>query len=464
MIFRSTSKISSGQPNSSAVAAPITARSPFRWRCTLYGLLLVVLLAWPAWQRVQATLYLAEAERLLAADDLGGAAAALNQLDELQPGLADVQYLLGVASRRAGVLDQAQFRLRRAERLGWSPEAIERQRLLARFQSGDIDQTRPAVEQLLQRDLNESETKEVYEALAKGYLSAFRVLEARTLLEYWLEWRPDAIQPKLWLGQLRENEYDYRGAAQLYESVLATNPDHRLARLRLAQMLVEQNETLAALGLLEQLFQETPDDLEVMIEVARCRRSAGRESAARELLDQLLARELPPKWRSLALVERSHLALAEKDVAAAIEQLTEAVRNSPDNQQAHYSLGLALAKDGQKELAQVYLDASASMLKRHDRIRELTSSLAAKPDSSELRYEVGRTLLELGLKQEALRWLILATSQGDALAEAHSALADLYAELGNQPLESRHRFLAKEASVAPTSPTKQAAYGPVREP
>ncbi len=169
------------------------------------------------------------------------------------------------------------------------------------------------------------------------------------------------------------------------------------------------------------------------------------------MLDAALAGKLPPQWRAFALAESGQIALAQRDATRAIQQLQEAIRLNPDDQQTHFALGTALANGGQHAQAQVHLDRSAEMLKRHNQIHELTKELSQNPASADLQFEVGRTLLELGLKHEALRWMLLAAAGDRPPPATHSALANLYADLGNQALAQHHRTLAARRAAAQSS-------------
>ena len=99
-------------------------------------LVLVSVSAIALWPSLRVTASLTEARRALSVGDVEAAIPCLERARRLQPDRAAVQYLLAVAKRRNGQLDEFAQHLQRAEELGWDQADIERQAWLARASKG----------------------------------------------------------------------------------------------------------------------------------------------------------------------------------------------------------------------------------------------------------------------------------------------------------------------------------------
>ena len=180
---------------------------------------------------------------------LGELETALDVLDGLHrthPSRKDVCYLLGVANRRLGRLDEAFEYLQRAEDLGWPQEDVTRQRYMARFQAGDIAGTKEYLERLIVKGADDAVAEELYEALAKGFLAEYRVGDAAVVLDHWIAWRPQAVQPRVWRSQLFEDNEDWNGAAEQYRKIVEIDPSSLSAHLGLADSLLILHKVGAA--------------------------------------------------------------------------------------------------------------------------------------------------------------------------------------------------------------------------
>jgi tetratricopeptide (TPR) repeat protein len=301
-------------------------------------------LGWP-WARV--TRLLTASRQALRAGDPDTALDLLQAAEGIQPRRAEVQYLLAVASRRAGRLDQFESHLDQAESLGWNAEDIARQRALAAAQSGNV----AAVEQPLSDAIDEGApddvAEEIYEAFAKGHLATYRLREAWICLEAWLQWKPQAPQARLMRAYLFEQMNQWRAAADDYQAALEQLPDSGEARVKLARALLTQNLVEEAQAHYRARLEVAPDDPEALVGLVRCESKLGHTEAARHSIEAALAADLPPYARGVVLGEWGRLLLADGKTHEALAVLERAAALAPGETQVHSALATALARAGQ---------------------------------------------------------------------------------------------------------------------
>src|SRR5215469_13685369 len=123
----------------------------------------------------------------IALDDFAAdnAVLELTAAEKLKPHSAQVQYLLGVANRKAGHLDDCSPHLDKAFELGWPANEIRFQSLLLAFQAGDRG-AESAIRQITSLPMADDMAEDAYEAMAIGYLSDYRAMEAGLATDHWL--------------------------------------------------------------------------------------------------------------------------------------------------------------------------------------------------------------------------------------------------------------------------------------
>jgi tetratricopeptide (TPR) repeat protein len=421
-----------------------------RWLWLSAGLLVAAVCAYPAWRTVRATWWLSEARRCLDASRPEDALAALTKVDRLQTGRADVHYLLAVASRRAGKLGQMSSYLDRAEQLSWPLEDIERQRALAVIQMGDMRTAAPFVDDLLNHRLSDTDAQESYEALSRGYLAAYRLLDATVCLEHWLAWRPDAVQPRIWLAEIWEARDQSTKAATLYREVLAIDPDHFQARSKLALALSNDQKVTEALAEYEQCYAAAPDDPGVLLGMANCMERMGNTEAAKKFLEAVRDSKGENRARSQALLSLGRMALKQGKTEEAIALVRQAIEIEPRESSTHYVLGMALAKLGATEEAKREIQRSRELQEGYDELVRTSHKVAQEPDNPELRWQVGDLYRRIGLLREAAAWFKSALLTDPQHRKSHESLAAYYEDqkTGDVRLAAYHRHEAEQIAMA----------------
>lgn len=381
-------------------------KSHRRWRFFLVISLTVVLVAaavcWPWWQAFHR---LNNVRKLLGRGDLEAAERACESLETVYPGRAELAYLLAVVHRRLGRMELFEEHLRRAARLGWPEEAIQRQRWLATAQSGNVEAVEDLLTAVIDRGVPDDEAEEIYEALAKGHLAAFRLREAWNCLDYWLHWRPDAPQGRLMRAEVYERRDRLPQAVEDYRAVVDRLPAHRVARLKLAQGLVKLQRFNEAQEHFEKLLDADNEDAEALLGMAQCSRLAGESAAAEGYLQAALRQPLAPPLKAKTLAELGQLRLGEGQSRKAVEALTQAVSLAPSESTTQYALARALVMDGRPELAHFHHRRVEQIREQYERLAETTSRLIDEPDNADLRFQAGTILIEQGFPQEGLSWL-----------------------------------------------------------
>lgn len=351
-------------------------------------------------------------------------------------------------ARRSGQLEFAEEELLLCDDLGWPARAVELERALLAVQQGDLD---PAREASLRRRVTADNPDRflILDALAQGYMRAYRLMHALECLGRWVEGQPDSATARMRRGWVYERLDRLADAEADYRHVLATRPAHRPATLRLALVLMQQKRPADALPLLEALHDQPPADPALTLALAQCRLAVGHSDDARPLLDQLAALPLPDPAVPL---EQGKLALRENRLEAARDWLRQAVSRAPQSYEAHYQLALALRRLGDLAGAAAAEERFTAIEGDLKRMGQLTAALQNRPDDPEVRLQIAEIFLRRGEQAEGVLWLTSVVRAAPNHARAHQRLADEYERTGQRRLARRHRQQALPPAVPAAQP------------
>jgi tetratricopeptide (TPR) repeat protein len=423
-----------------------------RWRWIGIGLIVIAVAAYPAWRKAQVAWYVHRAQTHLAVAEIGPGFAALVEADRLDPGRADLQFMLAGAARRGGSYEQMESYLERAERLSWPVSEIQRQRSLAIIQMGDTRRASQFVTEVMNRQLPDQDALEAYEALAKGYLASYRLKDAFFLMQHWIEWQPKAIPPRIQLAELWERRHSPARAAEFYREVLEIDPDHFQARLKLAVSLGDEQKVPEAIAEYERLLAAHPTNAALMMGLAVNKERIGAIEEAKRLF-QAAVDSPEAASNEMLFHEGTHslgrIALKENRVEEAVELLRKSVSLRPTDAGAHYSLGIALARAGQTDEAKREIQRSRELQELFEQIITLTLRVPQEPDNAELRWQVGEVLTRLEAHAEAVSWFKSALLADDQHRKSHEALLAHYEREGDARRANNHRLILEKLGPVP---------------
>ncbi len=353
------------------------------------------------------------------------------------PADADALLLAARIARRIGNYLEAEIALKKYEAQRGSDDAAARERILLRAQRGDVEQTAGWCKHWIEQ--SHPDVPFLFEAMIRGYLHAYRLTDARRVLQRWRQVQPENPQTFFVEGEIHDCELLASEAVKCYERALQIDPQHEEARLKLTGALLEQRAFAEALPHLENLRQHQPDNLLVQVRLAACQASLGEAEEAVYLLEDVLARkpDFPP-----ALAERGKMALEREEYNAAADCLQKAIAHQPSDQSARYSLVRCLRRLGKEAEAQEQerqLRRLESDLKRLGKI--VRRDMSQTPHNAALHCELGVLLLRNGFIAEGLQWLNSAVQLDARYMPAHQALADYYQRAGYSELAEQHRRL-----------------------
>jgi tetratricopeptide (TPR) repeat protein len=344
--------------------------------------------------------------------------------------------LAGQTARRLGDFSTAERYLYRCLELsGRSEDEVMLERALLRAQRGEMDQMQPFLRQLVENDHLSSVL--ILEAMARGYIRAFRYGEGGYMLDLWLEREPDDPQAQFLQGWVREQVGPRQQAVDNYQRVLELEPDHDQARLRLANLLLERARPREALTHLEILAANQPNDVAILVSLAQCQLNVAQVEAGRKTLKRVL--DDKPKFGP-ALLARAELALLDRQPAEAETYLRRAIEVEPTSYQARFLLFQALQqqeKDTEAARVQQELSRLEADIRRINVL--LTERLNKTPNDPALLTEMGQILLRSGAGTEGVRWLYRALGQNQGYRPAHSALASHFEKTGDRTRAAEHR-------------------------
>lgn len=361
---------------------------------------------------------------------------------------AEIAFLRGVANRRSGKLDAALECFTLADNYGWSKLDLRREKLLVLFQSGRIDQAGPQLESLLADTLDNDAAEEIYDCLVHGYLAEYRIAGARVCLEYWLDWRPNAVKPRMLRAELFSFLEDHKRAAEEYETVLRLAPDEYDAHLLRAEALLKLRGVEDALAEYRWCAARRPHEGVARLGVAICQRQMGQIDEARHSL--ALASDycrLDTKQEALLLAERGQIALLEQGKEQeAVADLTRAVELSPISPAYRYALGSALLRVGQRESAEHHMRKWKELQEHTERLADLEHAILTNPRDADLRYEIGLLLSKQGYEKESFAWWSSALRYAPNHRRTHEAMAEYFDRAKQSELAEKHRSIAAAGS------------------
>jgi tetratricopeptide (TPR) repeat protein len=426
--------------------APLERRHIPAWRRTALLFLAVALFAigWKVANYAQLRLAVVAAREHLRNVEPFKAIERLQGVSARFPQSAEVQFLLGVANRRAGRQAEVEPYLAQAERLGWDPLLIKRQRYLAWFEIGDLKRAGPYLKQLISEGGSDDDAEEVCETLVRGYFSALLFREADLIIDYWHQWQPLNPRPLLLRAQGAILLHNLSSEIAAYREILRFAPKHYETRVRLAQALLESHDFGEAVDLLEECSRERPHDPANLIGLAACLEQRAEPSQAKERLEQALRCPLSPTQRATVRSLQARMAISARHNDEAIACLTEAVELMPDDLQNVYGLAQALLRAGQEAEGQKYLAKWRELKKINDRLDEIRDVILRDPDNADLRCEIGKLLIAKNSKDVVgVNWLLSAIMRDPNHRESHEALASYYRSTGQEELAQRHQLTAR---------------------
>jgi tetratricopeptide (TPR) repeat protein len=366
--------------------------------------------------------------------DYARARAHLALALEARPTSAELALLLARIERRAGNCEEARQQLNRCQELQGPTEAIELEGLLLRVQQGEVGGPEYALWERLERD--DPDTELILEALAQGYMKAYRAREALTCLMRLLDRQPEHAQAQFWRGQVYQRLGRMPNAAADYRQAVALNPEDDLARVCLGEVLLYLIQPEQAAEQFEYLVERLPENPAVQLGLARCRRGQGRLEEAEQILKVLST--LHPDEGQI-WTDRGQVALDAERIADAESHLRQAVSMRPFDHQTVYALLQCLERRGRKDEANTWRQRLDQIEQDRKRLAQLTKELFYNPLVPAQCCEAGQLSLRLGQDEMARGWFESALRQDPRCKAALAGLAEYYEHVGNPAAAARYR-------------------------
>jgi predicted Zn-dependent protease len=217
------------------------------------------------------------------------------------------------------------------------------------------------------------------------------------------ELRPD--EPASW--RLMASVYEDQGYPEpllpAYRKLLELRvPDEVEIREKLADRYLEVGQTADAVQQVEWLQVNAPAENEKRsLLKAKLLLQQGETSRAADIIDSLI--QTDPNHEEAVLL-KGQILIARQELGEAVELLNGYVVKYPLSNAAHYSLGQALARLGQRELAQKHLNTHRRLLDASVRLHRLERQAGREPNNAAIRREIAGIYKSLGVDDAADHW------------------------------------------------------------
>ncbi len=315
----------------------------------------------------------------------------------------------------------------------------------------------------------------IYEAVARGLMRTYRMLDAERCLSLWLEREPQNSQALLWRGWVRKNGFENEAIPIDYVEAVKADEENDDARLRLAEELMTRKPD-EALVHFQKLRQRLPENLEAAVGEALCYKDLARKDDAQARLDALLTPErlrligevsdailkgrpldhpvtrMPWYENTIALapfesryqpryvidllcrslIERADLEMQDGKDADAERDLREAVKLDPFDYKGTYKLSVCLNRQRRKDEATATMDRASQLAKGAERLKVVSRQILQNPLDPAARAEAGKLCMDSGHPEQAVRWLESALQIDPNNQDARRTLDEFYQRAGSK--------------------------------
>ncbi|MBC8113221.1 MAG: hypothetical protein H7062_02495 [Candidatus Saccharimonas sp.] len=345
--------------------------------------------------------------------------------------------------------------LRQARLLGADVEAIRREELLARAQSGEIKPIQHELNALLIDQRGDG--REISESLVNGLVINNQLDEAFVVLDAWRLSFPKDGHPDYVTGRIAEYQSQNAEVEAAYRAALECEPTHRPALYRLGRLLLRTRRAEEALVTFQRLGKLNVGAAAVMGE-AEAALKLGNGLEARRLLRSLLQLPRADFERSLILVDEAieetsvelELGIVESELGNHVEALRlldTALSQDTNNLTARYAHAVELRENNRVEESARELAAVANsrkMLAEVDVLIDQIHQTSKDKGSVDEKLRVGELYMQHGSRKTGEFWLKQALLVDPHCTKAHELLMAYYESLsktrpGFQKLAERHR-------------------------
>ncbi len=299
--------------------------------------------------------------------------------------------------------------------------------------------------------------------LARLYFQQDRKEEARSLLWDLFANRVEPVRMLFLIWAIDFDPFYPLERLALLESAYDRSPEHYESRRSLAQCYLELNQPERARPLLDECLADRQHDLRARSQLIQCHLAEGKVSLAVRLLKD--TSELDRNWESL----RADVALADGDVAAAMEHRTRARQLEPGEPQVHFQLGQLFQQMGRGDEARDAMEKYRELQGAVDELRMVIARVRGSASSTVVRdpalyAKIADFFETLGRPREALAWY----DQALLVAPGFPLSRDALARIG--PAHAKNKYESKtepwqamlDSSVAEFDATKNPMQAAVK--
>jgi tetratricopeptide (TPR) repeat protein len=326
-----------------------------------------------------------------------------------------------------------------ARRLGYDTSRIDILSAIYHARADRFGDAEPILERAF---LQESEPQEmVAKALARIYLSSYRLDRAIKVIERWQILVPEDPEPYIWSNEIASrSDVEPAVLVQNYRAALERDPNLDKARVGLATALAKDRRFDESNQEFQDYLKRNPKDAAAYVGLGRNAFQQGNIEESSKYFESAL--EVNPREPE-ALKELGQIDLRLGRLQKARERLQLLAEIQPFDHEVRYSYAQALKLTGDEERSRAEIDVAGRLRKEHDQIVQLRYEVLKNPRDLAARFQVAQWMMEHGHEDEGLKWTTEILRANPRHAPTHRILANYYGKRGEVGLANYHRLSAR---------------------
>jgi tetratricopeptide (TPR) repeat protein len=377
--------------------------------------------------------------KLVAAHRYDAAREPLRRWLQEQPGSGEAYYYKAWLALTAEQAPEAAEAIVQATNRGFDRAALNLLSAIYQAYSNRFSEAEPTLRQAYDARLEPQ--AEVAKALARVYLSTYRLSQAAELIQHWKTLAPEDPLPYLWSNEVTSRSTDVVPLIliQNYRAALERDPSLDKARLGLAEQLSKDLRFDEAEEEYRACLKRNPKNAMALVGLGRNAFQHGDLQTARQYFEAAV--EADPR-EPAALKELAQTEMRTGRLQQACERFKVLVQIEPYDHEIRYMYSQVLNRLGDEAQFRVESELAVRLRKEHDEFLQLGIKLVQGDDDLESRFRVAKWMLEHGHHDEGLNWTndILRTQPRHA--PTHRLLADYYRKHGDAGLANYHSLMA----------------------